>query len=60
VTPFTNWMEPHARSRDIFSFHRPETLLAMAQEEKPLRAWLTITSSPHEDGVAQPFQGRIR
>lgn len=40
VTQFTNWIEPHARSRDIFSFHRPETLREMAQEEKPLRAWL--------------------
>jgi type I restriction enzyme R subunit len=40
VTQFTNWAEPHARSRDIFSFHRPETLREMAQEEKPLRAWL--------------------
>jgi type I restriction enzyme R subunit len=40
VTQFTNWTEPHARSRDIFSFHRPETLREMAQEEKPLRAWL--------------------
>ena len=40
VTQFTNWTEPHARSRDIFSFHRPATLHEMAQEEKPLRAWL--------------------
>lgn len=39
VTQFTNWMEPHARSRDIFGFHRPETLREMAQE-KPLRGWL--------------------
>jgi type I restriction enzyme R subunit len=38
VTQFTNWLEPHARSRDIFSFHRPETLREMVQEEKPLRA----------------------
>ncbi|MBK9187316.1 MAG: restriction endonuclease subunit R, partial [Phycisphaerales bacterium] len=40
VTQFTNWMEPHARSRDIFSFHRPETLREMAQTDKPLRAGL--------------------
>ena len=25
VTQFTNWMEPHARSREIFAFHLPET-----------------------------------
>jgi type I restriction enzyme R subunit len=40
VTQFTNWLEPHARSRDVFSFHRPETLREMVQEEKPLREWL--------------------
>jgi type I restriction enzyme R subunit len=40
VTQFTNWMDPHARSRDIFSFHRPETLREMAQDQRPLRAWL--------------------
>src|SRR5205823_8116645 len=38
VTQFTNWTEPNARSRDIFSFHRPETLREMVQQEKPLRA----------------------
>lgn len=37
VTQFTNWTEPHARSRDIFAFHRPETLLEMVQAERPLR-----------------------
>lgn len=40
VTQFTNWMEAHARSRDVFSFHRPETLREMVQAEKPLRSWL--------------------
>ncbi|MBY0307930.1 MAG: DEAD/DEAH box helicase family protein [Phycisphaerales bacterium] len=40
VTQFTNWMEPHARSREVFSFYRPETLLHMVQDEKPLRAAL--------------------
>jgi type I restriction enzyme R subunit len=40
VTQFTNWMEPHARSRDVFSFHRPETLRDMAEKEKTLRGWL--------------------
>ena len=40
VSQFTNWMEPHARSRDIFSFHRPETLLEMAQDETTMRGCL--------------------
>jgi type I restriction enzyme R subunit len=37
VTQFTNWMEPHARSRGIFQFHRPESLLDLVQQEHPLR-----------------------
>jgi len=51
VTQFTNWMEPHARSRDIFSFHRPETLREMVQEEKPLRGWLREMPAVPADGL---------
>lgn len=51
VTQFTNWMEPHARSRDIFSFHRPETLREMVQEERPLRAWLREMPAVPEAGL---------
>jgi len=40
VTQFTNWMEPHARSRDILSFNRPGTLIEMVKQETPLHAWL--------------------
>lgn len=40
VTQFTDWNEPHARSRPIFAFHRPETLRSMMRQERPLRAWL--------------------
>lgn len=40
VTQFTNWMEPDARSRDIFSFHQPETLEKMVQAGKTLRGGL--------------------
>jgi type I restriction enzyme R subunit len=40
VTQFSNWMDPHARSREIFSFHRPETLREMAEAEKTLRGYL--------------------
>tara|TARA_R110002096_G_scaffold344921_2_gene537811 strand:+ start:46250 stop:49081 length:2832 start_codon:yes stop_codon:yes gene_type:complete len=40
VTQFTNWMEPHARSRDIFSFHQPETLQKMVQIGQTLRGGL--------------------
>lgn len=49
VTQFTNWMEPDARSRDIFSFHRPETLHEMVLAEKTLRGGLrAMPPVPHE------------
>ena len=35
-TFFTNRLDPDPRSRRVFSFHRPETLLAWAQQEKQL------------------------
>jgi type I restriction enzyme, R subunit len=35
-TFFTNRLDPSPRSRSVFSFHRPEILLAWAQQEKQL------------------------
>jgi type I restriction enzyme R subunit len=35
-TFFTNRLDPAPRSRRVFSFHRPETLLAWVQQEKQL------------------------
>ncbi len=35
-TRFTNRLDPNPRSRGIFAFHRPETLLAWVQQEKQL------------------------
>lgn len=35
-TYFTNYLDPDPRSREVFSFHRPETLLEWAQEDKQL------------------------
>lgn len=40
LTQFTNWMEPNARSRNIFSFHQPQTLREMIEQGRPLRARL--------------------
>lgn len=51
VTQFTNWMEPDARSRDIFSFHRPETLQEMVQAEKTLRGGLRAMPPVPEAGL---------
>ncbi len=35
-TSFTNHLDPDPRSRRVFAFHRPETLLAWVQQEKQL------------------------
>lgn len=40
ITKFTNYKDPKPRSREIFSFHRPETLLKWSQSEKSLRSGL--------------------
>jgi type I restriction enzyme R subunit len=40
-THFTNYLEPEARSREVFSFHRPETLLEWVQDDSTLRDVLT-------------------
>ena len=36
-TRFTNTLEPNARSREVFSFHRPEELLRLVRQESQLR-----------------------
>ncbi|MSO37804.1 MAG: restriction endonuclease subunit R [Acidimicrobiia bacterium] len=51
VTQFTNWLEPNARSRDIFSFHRPESLREMVQEAAPLRAGLRAMPEVPRQGL---------
>jgi type I restriction enzyme, R subunit len=51
VTQFTDWMEPDARSRDIFSFHRPQTLHEMVQTDKPLRGWLRELPKVSDTGL---------
>ena len=35
-TRFTNHLDPEPRSRNVFAFHRPETLLTWVQENKQL------------------------
>jgi type I restriction enzyme, R subunit len=39
-TRFTNRVDPAPASRDVFAFHRPETLIDWAQQEKQLSARL--------------------
>ncbi|MGC8640034.1 MAG: DEAD/DEAH box helicase family protein [Isosphaeraceae bacterium] len=40
VTQFTNLLEPDARSREVFTFHRPEELLRLAQLDAQVRGKL--------------------
>lgn len=40
LTRFTDYRDPKPRSRPVFHFHRPETLLAWSEKEKTLRARL--------------------
>ncbi|HKQ50448.1 MAG TPA: DEAD/DEAH box helicase family protein [Phycisphaerae bacterium] len=37
VTQFTNGLDPLPRSREVFSFHRPEELIRLAKLERQLR-----------------------
>jgi type I restriction enzyme R subunit len=40
ITHFTDYRDPKPRARNVFSFHRPETLAQWLKKEKPLRARL--------------------
>ncbi len=40
VTHFTNTLEPDARSRAVFTFHRPEELIRLVKLEKQVRTHL--------------------
>ena len=49
VTRFTNAKDPKPRSREVYNFHRPETLKKMAEEEQSLRTRLQhILELPHQ------------
>ena len=39
-TQFTNTLEPNFRSREVFTFHRPEELIRLVELENQVRAWL--------------------
>ncbi len=51
VTRFTDYRDPKPRSREIFTFHRPETLLNWSKEEKTLRARFSDIPELKEDGL---------
>lgn len=51
ITRFTDYRDPKPRSRNIFSFHRPETFLNWAKEEKTLRNRLLELPALPTDGL---------
>lgn len=51
VTQFTNWLEPHARNREVFSFFRPESLRTIFEREQQLRGALQEMPELVKDGL---------
>ena len=51
VTQFTNSLEPDARSRDVFTFHRPEELLRVVHLKKQVREGLRELPPLVTDGL---------
>ncbi|MBL1146177.1 MAG: DEAD/DEAH box helicase [Proteobacteria bacterium] len=51
VTRFTNGKDPKPRSREIFSFHRPETLKEWFDQPKSLRAGLQDMPALNHEGL---------
>ncbi len=51
ITRFTNARDPRPRSREIFTFHRPETLKAWAQAPQSLRTGIEALPPLNTDGL---------
>ena len=51
VTRFTDYRDPKPRSRNLFTFHRPETFVQWLSQPKTLRARLHDTPALPEDGL---------
>ncbi len=51
LTRFTDYRDPKPRSRPIFHFHKPETLLQWSVQEKTLRARLKEMPELEEEGL---------
>ena len=59
-TRFTNVLDPDPRSRTVFSFHRPETLLAWAQGRSGIASASSVSETPDSYGVPATLQRRLR
>ena len=51
ITKFTNYKDPKPRAREVFTFHRPETLATWIKNEKTLRAGLLDIPQLPTDGL---------
>lgn len=51
ITRFTDYRDPHARSREVFHFHQPETLLEWIKKDKSLRGRLHDIPKLDETGL---------
>ncbi len=53
ITRFTDFTDPKPRAREIFSFHRPETLRDWLKRDKSLRKRLLDLPALQEDGLRE-------
>jgi type I restriction enzyme R subunit len=53
ITNFTDFTDPKPRTRDIFSFHRPETLSGWMKKDKSLRKRLHDLPALQTDGLRE-------
>lgn len=51
VTSFTNFLDPKARARTVFSFHRPETIREWLKKRKSLRSSLSDLPKLSTEGL---------
>jgi type I restriction enzyme R subunit len=51
VTRFTNGFDPNPRSREVFAFHRPETLKRWAQDARTLRSGIAALPVLNPEGL---------
>lgn len=51
VTRFTDYRDPKPRSRDVFTFHRPETLAKRLSESQTLRSRFSLLPSLNKEGL---------
>lgn len=51
ITRFTDYRDPNPRSREVFNFHKPETLLEWKNKDKTLRGRLQDIPALDETGL---------